>query len=914
MATKITRDVLESYLRCQTKAHLKLAGHQGAKSDYEGLLTESRERVRLAAIETILTRHREDEVVRNIPLTASALKEGPPFVLDATLEDDHLSLHFDGLKKVAGASDLGDFHYVPVLFHEGRKLGKQQRRLLEVYGLLLSLVQGARPASGIVWHGPECKATKLRLDLEVRKADRLLRELQEMVGAGAPHRLIPNGHCQVCEFRQRCHAQAVQEDNLSLLLGMEEKEIRAYNRKGFFTVTQLSHTFRYRKPRKRAKRHAHPHYFSLQARSIRTGVVHIRGTPSLPSNEARVYLDMEGIPDQDFYYLIGVVIEVNQTLDYRSFWADKEEEQDDIFHGLAELVGSLPQDCPVFHYGSYETAALRKAIARSSAEKRGALQAVLARMVNVVSVVHHHVYFPTYSNSLKEIGGFLGHRWSNQDASGIQSIVWRERWQRAHDPAIKELLLTYNKEDCMALKRVCEFIVNAATFGPGPGVEGGSVPSVRQTSDLPRPPSKWPVYGKPTFVLKDLERASECAYFDYQRERVYVRTNKRFKGINRRSKPPRVPFTPNKRIVMECETCPACGSGTIKRRNRLRGKTVDMKFFKGGVKKWIVSYRSWTYQCDSCGTRFRSKDWLPDHSLYQPGLASWCAYQNIECRQTMWQVKDTLADVFGLHVPPRQLYLFKSWVVERYESMYEEIRRFILEGHLIHVDEATVNLRNDEKGYVWVLASLDKVYYFYKPSREGTFLNEMLDGFQGVLVSDFFSAYESVRCPQQKCLLHFLRDVNEDLQKHPFDEEFKSFAQQFGALLRSMVDTIDKHGLSTQFLSRHVPAADRFVETVSTGSYSSEVMVGYQKRIKKSGSRMFTFLKYDNVPWNNNNAEHAMKYLAKYKHGPEGKFSERTLKESLVLLSIFQTCHFNGVNVIRFLLSGKSDLAGVLDT
>jgi len=86
------------------------------------------------------------------------------------------------------------------------------------------------------------------------------------------------------------------------------------------------------------------------------------------------------------------------------------------------------------------------------------------------------------------------------------------------------------------------------------------------------------------------------------------------------------------------------------------------------------------------------------------------------------------------------------------------------------VDEATVNLRNNEKGYVWVLASLDKVYFFYRPTREGTFLDEMLAGCYGVLVSDFFSAYESVGCPQQRCLLHFLRDVNEDLQKNPFDE------------------------------------------------------------------------------------------------------------------------------------------------
>jgi hypothetical protein len=46
MATKITRKVLVSYLNCKTKAHLKLAGQQVSKSDYEALLASTRQEVR----------------------------------------------------------------------------------------------------------------------------------------------------------------------------------------------------------------------------------------------------------------------------------------------------------------------------------------------------------------------------------------------------------------------------------------------------------------------------------------------------------------------------------------------------------------------------------------------------------------------------------------------------------------------------------------------------------------------------------------------------------------------------------------------------------------------------------------------------------------------------------------------------
>ena len=57
MVTKVTRDVLEGYLHCKTKAHLKLTGQQGSTSDYEKLLVASREEVRQTAIGKILERH-----------------------------------------------------------------------------------------------------------------------------------------------------------------------------------------------------------------------------------------------------------------------------------------------------------------------------------------------------------------------------------------------------------------------------------------------------------------------------------------------------------------------------------------------------------------------------------------------------------------------------------------------------------------------------------------------------------------------------------------------------------------------------------------------------------------------------------------------------------------------------------------
>jgi hypothetical protein len=53
------------------------------------------------------------------------LRSGASYILDATLEDGLVSLYFDGLKRIPGPSDLGNFHYIPLLLYEGRKVRKE---------------------------------------------------------------------------------------------------------------------------------------------------------------------------------------------------------------------------------------------------------------------------------------------------------------------------------------------------------------------------------------------------------------------------------------------------------------------------------------------------------------------------------------------------------------------------------------------------------------------------------------------------------------------------------------------------------------------------------------------------------------------------------------------------------------------
>ena len=118
-----------------------------------------------------------------------------------------------------------------------------------------------------------------------------------------------NRHCPECPYSVLCREKAKRLDHLSLIGGIGEKEIKDLNTKGIFTVTQLAHTFR---PRRTASNNTTiKHNHALRAKAILDCKVYVVQCGAIPTANACVYLDVEGIPDLDFYYLVGLLVVKN---------------------------------------------------------------------------------------------------------------------------------------------------------------------------------------------------------------------------------------------------------------------------------------------------------------------------------------------------------------------------------------------------------------------------------------------------------------------------------------------------------------------------------------------------------------------------------------------------------------------------
>jgi predicted RecB family nuclease len=704
---------------------------------------------------------------------------------------------------------------VPILYSPWEK-SAQSNDLFVCFGAL-AIAQATEteiPPRGKVIYGEGYRTKTVKISDHLPKTRQIVEEIASICFSREPPPLVLNEHCPTCDFQSRCRALAVERDDLSLLGSMTAKERVKCQEKGTSTVTHLSYGYRPRRRRRRKTIAANDDKPSkndhkLKALAIKKAQIHIVGSPSLSIEGTPVFMDVEAMPDRNFYYLVGLRHEAQGTPVEQSFWANGPEDERDMWRDCLRAIKQIdnPQ---IVHYGAYEGRFLKRMRERyqPSAEDAEFVDRIIDSSVNLLAVIYGRIYFPTYSNGLKDIARMLGFEWTWPQGSGAAGMLWRRCWELTSDDDLRRNLITYNIQDCRAavlvadaLTRIC---ANGETGGAG-NVETVNVGSLEVKFQR--------TFGKFASALPEFEKINAAAYWDYQRTRVFIRTNKTLQRSLKRT------LTREKKVAVEKEVkvedkppfCPRCAYSRLW---TYRGKShvvFDLKFTRRGIKRWAVRYQYGRYRCGECRAEMTiySRD-----SKYGPNLRAYVIYLLIEMRLSHQKAVEHVGTVFKVNILTTKASEMKSTMAKKYEPTYRMILEQIASGPLVHADE-TKGVVYGGGHYVWIFANMTSVAYVYSASRDASVLNEVLAGFKGILVSDFYGGYDAMPCRQQKCLIHLMRDINEDLLKHPFNEELSFVAKRFGALLREIVATIDAYGLKKRSLGKHKRSAERFLDDVA---------------------------------------------------------------------------------------------------
>lgn len=902
----ITASIFEAGSKCLTKCFLRSLGEAGAGNVYTDWIRTKSDSCHREGIKRLMAGAAHDECIRGLSGTGKLKTAKWRFAVDLVAHSQNLESTIHTVERIPSEGHGKSAQFIPIRFTFFNKLTRDDKLLLAFDALVLSELLGREVSLGRIIHGDTYTTLKVKTPALMKEVRKLIRKIDAVFSGPSPPDFILKRHCSECEFQSQCRQRAIEKDDLSLLAGMTEKERRKFNSKGIFTVTQLSYTFRPRRRPRRLAAKREKYHHSLKALSIRDNKFHIVGSPELKIAGTPVFLDVEGLPDCDSYYLIGVRIKTVEGIVQHSLWADTAADEERIWISFLDILSGI--DSPVLiHFGSFETKFLKEMCDRyGGPPKDSAASKAITSSINLLALIFAQVYFPTYSNGLKEISRFLGFEWTDPSSSGLQSIVWRHQWEESHDPTAREKLITYNANDCEAISLVAQTLGRFTESDIGVNKSPSSESKIVHVESLGNNlTSLWRPFKSP---LSDLEQINSAAYWNYQRDRVFVRSGVSKKKTTRPSMSKPITSAEMAVFIKTQTSCPNCGKRGRKKARLLPRTVRDIVFGRNSVKGRVVKYVFQTYSCRSCGREYGLHEWyLHGCRKYGWNMLAYTVYHVVHLNVPQLTMKHTLNRLFGFSLVNTSLSKLKSYASDYYLLTKGQILEQILLGNLIHADETRANIKG-RLAYVWVLTNLREVVYILAESRQGDIVYELLKGFKGVLVTDFYTAYDAIECPQQKCLIHLMRDLNDEILNNPFDEEMKSIVAGFAGLLKPMIETIDLRGLKKYFLQKHLVEVDRFYKFLDKSEFKSEAATKCKQRFEKNRDKLFTFPRYDGVPWNNNNAEHAIKAFARLQKIISGLSNKRGIDEYLTLLSIAETCEYQGLDFLDFLRSGEKDI------
>lgn len=889
---KITNDIIESYWDCKLKSYLKRQGEQGEiskiGSHYLIKLRRYREQVFQKRFATLLTN-------KFTQLQSLSVFKNADAVYNVRVVSKRFDLFCDAvkIKEVKGKLTL-----IPVLVLPNESIELKYKILISFVAMEINHLLHCSIEFSEIIYSTKMTSTKIYIKHYSKHISAMSLSLEDQ---DSPFFHL-NTHCSLCEFQTRCRESAQNSDHLSLLRGIGVERIKKLNRKGIFTVNQLSYTFRPKRKPEKIKNRSKVRSFELQALALREQKIYIYDVPErFPEVQTEIFLDVEGLPEFNFYYLIGITIKVGQSLSHEFLWSDSKEDEQANMVKLISRISKLT-NYYIYHYGNYEIEFLKTIQKKLGDSYKLAVNNILARSYNLLSLLYNSVYFPSYSNSLKDIARCINFKWSEDGAIGLHSIYWREKWEKSKANLFKEKLITYNREDCNVLVKLKEMLSDIIVNN---NIDKIKVAKVRDLVSGRRA-----MFVVNSSFFPELKYINKCAYFDYQKEKVHAR-NKKQKApsqVNQQNKKYFFSCKPTKTITIEADRCESCNCKKITPVKSRHRKVIDLVFTSSGVRRVIIQYFSSEYQCKKCGTIFVPNRYPPYRLRVGHKLIVWVIFQHFENNQSFRMIVKNFWELFHLYFSKSTFFACKGYFMKFYGTTYQDLLNKVKTSKILYVDETPFSL-NLNKGYVWVITNGREAISIYQPNRESVFIKEFLKDFNGVLVTDFYSGYDSLKCAQQKCLIHFIRDINTDLVSNPFNEEFKSMSKTFTLLLKKIVETIDRFGLKKYFLKKHAREVALFFSRIEASIFRTEIAIKYQNRFMRNRNKLFEFINHDDVSWNNNNAEHAIKILAMHANKDLNKFRETRIDDYLKIISIYQSCKFQNISFLKYLLSTETTLS-----
>ena len=460
MGKRIHATDLYSLIQCDRQVYLDHHGDRSLRVEadaYQAWLRkqgQEHEAQVIQALEVHKPPYTYDNLDIGFEITLGLMKEGVKTIYQGVLIDGDLVGIPDLLERVEGESKLGAWHYRPVDIKSASKSTQGHRLQVMAYCALLEAIQGLRPEGGLMLNAAvEERAAGERYQLETVEFDEALFGEQisqaHLLADGREPKPFLSSTCGSCAWREVCTPMVEAAGDVSLIPGLHRNVWRELHRMGLGTLAALAE----KEPEDildiKGVGDKTAAQIIQRARALHRNEVIVLARPELPPAGCIIF-DVESAPAEGVFYLMGTLI----GEEYRT---DLAESPQDEGHMWWSFIGRMKgTQGPIAHYGNYERQTVSKLAERHGGAEEA--EALLGRMVDLEKALKECAVLPLRSYSLKSVAPWMGFSWDSEVEGGADSILeyigWREDGDRAHLKRISD----YNRADCIATRRVLEWL------------------------------------------------------------------------------------------------------------------------------------------------------------------------------------------------------------------------------------------------------------------------------------------------------------------------------------------------------------------------------------------------------------------------------------------------------------------------
>lgn len=355
----------------------------------------------------------------------------------------------------------------------------------------------------------------------------------------------------------------------------------------------------------------------------------------------------------------------------------------------------------------------------------------------------------------------------------------------------------------------------------------------------------------------------------------------------------------NRNVLIELKKCPACDGALRKPQAWYERYSWDIPI---PVQPIISRYQIARYHCYHCKTWVQGvPKGLTPKSPFGINLMMYVLHMKYRGRATDMYIRESLSVLYGLQLSKGAIHGILDRSAELFGASYEGIKQAIEAGKHVHADETGWRV-SGKNWYAWSFSNEKAVLYTIENTRGHGVPQKILKDFSGVVIRDGYQGYDRLSNEQQICLVHLLRNIKEDAETPGASQEMITLHESLKWLVRKARRLHKKcrtKAARRKLYQQIQCAMERLWKARIYENADAEKIRSWW--LEKRHKRLFTFLKYADIPWENNAAERSIRPLVIRRKVCGGSRSPRGAERE----SINASC------IATFLQQGKSLFAEI---